>query len=319
MTRGILLTGTFAAALALGGTPVFAQRTNSGDSTGSAVPRDGGGGGSSSSGSSGSSDGGSGSGQSSSSPSSSEPSRGSSVEPSRRDEAQGRGASRGGDRGGDRGGSTGRAVPRGGSSDGGRTGSTSGRTAGGAAATEGDSSTADRGQGRDRDGRPQIGTAVQRRGAGPGLGTGGSTPVYAGYPYGRYYWPGYAFGLGYYYDPLWYDPYYYGGSGYGGSGYGGSGYGYGGGYQGGSGSASYAQGPAGALRLKISPKQAQVYVDGYFVGIVDDFDGVFQKLALEAGGRRIEIKAEGHEPAELDVLITPGETVTYRGDLKRIQ
>nr|MBA2602267.1 PEGA domain-containing protein [Acidobacteriota bacterium] len=45
----------------------------------------------------------------------------------------------------------------------------------------------------------------------------------------------------------------------------------------------------------------------------------FQKLALEAGGRRIEIKAEGHEPAELDVLITPGETVTYRGDLKRIQ
>ena len=31
----------------------------------------------------------------------------------------------------------------------------------------------------------------------------------------------------------------------------------------------------GSLKLKIKPREAEVYVDGYFVGIVDDFDGIF--------------------------------------------
>ena len=59
---------------------------------------------------------------------------------------------------------------------------------------------------------------------------------------GGYYYPGYAFGLGYFYDPSWYDPYCYGGlygGGYGG--YYGSG-GYGGGY-----AAAAIRAPAAAL------------------------------------------------------------------------
>ena len=152
-----------------------------------------------------------------------------------------------------------------------------------------------------------------------GGGAGGlyTYPTYYGYSnyYSRYYFPGYAFGLGAFYDPGWYDPYYYGG--YYGGGYGGSyGGGYGGGYQGGYGSSSYGRGPTGALRLKIKPRDAQVYVDGYFVGVVDDFDGVFQKLGIDAGGHRIEIKAPGHETISFDVLITPNETVTYKGELR---
>ena len=144
-------------------------------------------------------------------------------------------------------------------------------------------------------------------------------PGYSGYPgYGssRYYWPG-AFGLGFYYDPFAYDPYYFGG---GGSGYYGGGYGnpYAG-SQGGYGAGSYARAGSGSLRLKIRPRNAQVLVDGYFVGTVDQFDGVFQKLTVDAGPHRIEIRSEGHEVIEFDVVITPGETVTYKGDLKQIQ
>jgi hypothetical protein len=71
----------------------------------------------------------------------------------------------------------------------------------------------------------------------------------------------------------------------------------------------------GALRLKVKPVDATVYVDGYYVGVVDDFDGVFQRLRLESGPHRIEIRAPGYETLSFDVLIEPDHTTTYRGDL----
>jgi len=49
---------------------------------------------------------------------------------------------------------------------------------------------------------------------------------------------------------------------------------------------------------------------------VDEFDGAFQKLGIDAGGHRIEIKAPGYETISFEVLITPNETVTYKGELK---
>ena len=69
----------------------------------------------------------------------------------------------------------------------------------------------------------------------------------------------------------------------------------------------------------MKPEHGQVYVDGYYVGEVDSFDGVFQKLTLEAGAHRVEIRAEGYETAQFEVMVVPGETVTYKGDLVRIQ
>ncbi len=123
------------------------------------------------------------------------------------------------------------------------------------------------------------------------------------------------------YDPFW-SPFGYGGYGYGGGGYGyGDPYGGGGGYYGGGSSGGYDREPrdTGSLRLKIKPRDAQVYVDGYLVGDVDSFDGAFQKLGIESGGHRVELKADGFEPLQFDVLITAGETVTYKGEMKPIK
>jgi hypothetical protein len=72
----------------------------------------------------------------------------------------------------------------------------------------------------------------------------------------------------------------------------------------------------GALRLKIKPREAQVLVDGYFAGRVDDFDGVFQRLRLESGPHRIEIGADGYETLSFDIRILPDRTVTYEGELR---
>jgi hypothetical protein len=49
------------------------------------------------------------------------------------------------------------------------------------------------------------------------------------------------------------------------------------------------------------------------------FDGAFQKLGIESGGHRVELKADGYEPIQFDVLITVGETVTWAGELKPIK
>ena len=71
----------------------------------------------------------------------------------------------------------------------------------------------------------------------------------------------------------------------------------------------------GFLRLKVRPRYAQVFVDGYFVGVVNEFDGVFQRLRLEEGPHQVELVHPEFEPLELDVLIVPGEKVVFEGDL----
>ena len=132
---------------------------------------------------------------------------------------------------------------------------------------------------------------------------------FPGYSYPRvygsyFYFPGFHFGVGY-----GHAPYAYGGVGYGYSGYA-SPYGYYGGYSG-----HPADYYTGFLRLKVRPRHAEVYADGYFVGVVNEFDGIFQRLRLEEGPHHIEIRHPGYEPLELEVLIVPGQKVTYEGDL----
>jgi PEGA domain-containing protein len=80
---------------------------------------------------------------------------------------------------------------------------------------------------------------------------------------------------------------------------------------------STVSGYDGALRLKVKPVEATVYVDGYYVGVVDDFDGIFQRLRLDAGPHHIEIRASRYETLTFDVRIAPDETTTYRGKLVR--
>ncbi len=122
--------------------------------------------------------------------------------------------------------------------------------------------------------------------------------------------PGYGYGFGYFgYDPFlfggYYDPNAF--------------IGYGQGYPSGGGYGVGEYRDAGSLRLKVKPANAQVYVDGYYVGLIDNFDGMFQHLSIEAGSHRVEVRAEGYEPVQFDVLVTPGETITYKGELNRIK
>ena len=52
----------------------------------------------------------------------------------------------------------------------------------------------------------------------------------------------------------------------------------------------------GAARLQVSPRETEVFVDGYFAGVVDDFDGISQRLRLEPGEHEVTLFLEGHRP-----------------------
>ena len=68
----------------------------------------------------------------------------------------------------------------------------------------------------------------------------------------------------------------------------------------------------------MKPRDAEVYVDGYYAGLVDDFDGMFQKLELEAGPHRIEVRKAGFSTMTFEVRVPADESVTYRGELNTL-
>jgi PEGA domain-containing protein len=149
---------------------------------------------------------------------------------------------------------------------------------------------------RGRQGTGSYGKAVPRKGAPPPTDVDISVP--GGY-YGGYYpwgWSGIGFG-GYYGG--YYDPWYYGG-----------------GYP--TYSGSYNDYDA-MLRLKMKPREAQVFADGYFMGVVDDFDGMWQRLHLQPGPHRIEVRGEGYETLMFEVNLQPDKTITYTGELRPVQ
>jgi hypothetical protein len=76
-------------------------------------------------------------------------------------------------------------------------------------------------------------------------------------------------------------------------------------------------GLSGGLQLDIEPRRALVYVDGWYVGVVDQFRGYYRHLDIGAGSHTIEILATDYEPLAFDIAISPGRTIAYRGSLPR--
>lgn len=75
----------------------------------------------------------------------------------------------------------------------------------------------------------------------------------------------------------------------------------------------------GALRVEVSPKEAEVYVDGYYAGIVDDFDGAFQRLRVTPGAHEIIVRRDGFHGLKEDVYVTPDMVYRIRRRLEPLQ
>jgi hypothetical protein len=148
----------------------------------------------------------------------------------------------------------------------------------------------------------------------------GSRPFYGNYYGGRYtyYRPYYlspffynGFYASFYYGLGWYPSYwnyaygypwgYYGAYGYPCCGYPYPGYGYRG---------------WSSARLEMKPRDAQVFVDGYYVGTVDSFDGIFQRLDVPPGKHELTVYMPGYRTWKEQVLFQPGEGYHFKGNLE---
>lgn len=75
------------------------------------------------------------------------------------------------------------------------------------------------------------------------------------------------------------------------------------------------------IRLKVSPKAAEdaaVYVDGFYAGIVDDFNGVFQALPLPPGGHRLVLYLDGYRTVHANVYLHAGGTLRFEAVMDRL-
>jgi hypothetical protein len=70
-----------------------------------------------------------------------------------------------------------------------------------------------------------------------------------------------------------------------------------------------------SVRIQVPQRDALVYVDGYAAGIVDDFDGVFQRLELVPGHHEIVVYMPGYRTLRQNLYLNPGSTHTIKHTL----
>jgi PEGA domain-containing protein len=72
------------------------------------------------------------------------------------------------------------------------------------------------------------------------------------------------------------------------------------------------------LRLLVTPREANVYVDGFYSGIVDDFDGFFQHLPVPPGGHEVVLYLQGYRTVHQTVYASPGSTYKLTYTMERL-
>ena len=70
--------------------------------------------------------------------------------------------------------------------------------------------------------------------------------------------------------------------------------------------------PGAAMRIEVTPHQAEVYLDGYYAGIVDDFNGTFQRLRARPGAHEIVLYLDGYRTVHQQLYLTPKNTIKVK-------
>jgi hypothetical protein len=66
----------------------------------------------------------------------------------------------------------------------------------------------------------------------------------------------------------------------------------------------------------VDPADVRVYVDGYYAGVVDDFDGLFQRLHLAPGRHEISLKLGGYKTHRVRVYVGSGSTLRLEHEME---
>jgi hypothetical protein len=80
----------------------------------------------------------------------------------------------------------------------------------------------------------------------------------------------------------------------------------------------YGYNGSASLRLQVEPKQTEVFIDGYFAGTVDDFDGFFQRLHLEPGEHELQLYLPNYRTATQKIYLQPNATFRVKHEMQPI-
>ena len=72
------------------------------------------------------------------------------------------------------------------------------------------------------------------------------------------------------------------------------------------------------VRLQVKPENAEVYVDGFYAGLVDDFDGFFQRLHLPQGEHQVQFYLDGYRTARKTLYLSPGTSYKIEYEMERL-
>jgi hypothetical protein len=61
-----------------------------------------------------------------------------------------------------------------------------------------------------------------------------------------------------------------------------------------------------AVRVQVEPRNTEVFVDNYLAGVVDEFDGTFQRLNVEPGQHEITLYLQGYRTVRQQLYLSPG-------------
>jgi hypothetical protein len=71
----------------------------------------------------------------------------------------------------------------------------------------------------------------------------------------------------------------------------------------------------GGVSFEIDPYDAEVYVDGDFVGYASDFGPEQMPLTLQAGRHHVDLSAAGYQDVSFDITVVSGQVIPYQGSL----
>jgi hypothetical protein len=70
--------------------------------------------------------------------------------------------------------------------------------------------------------------------------------------------------------------------------------------------------PLARLILDVQPATAQIFADGYYIGLPEDFRFADGGAVLEPGPHRIDILERNYQPVSFDVNLARGQSATFR-------
>ena len=76
--------------------------------------------------------------------------------------------------------------------------------------------------------------------------------------------------------------------------------------------------PVASVKFDVKPKDAAVYVDGYYAGLVDDYDGAFQRLRTAPGGHEITLFLEGYQTYTERVYLSVDNTIKLKHRMEKL-